>query len=57
MKLVGDAVGGFQSAMSSIGMAHNVCTFTSSDFGRTLTSYGDGADHGWGSHGNPPINN
>jgi len=50
MKLVGDAVGGFQSAMSSIGMAHNVCTFTSSDFGRTLTSNGDGADHGWGSH-------
>ena len=50
MKLVGDAVGGFQSALNSIGMGQNVCTFTSSDFGRTLTSNGDGADHGWGSH-------
>ena len=24
--------------------------FTASDFGRTLTSNGDGSDHGWGSH-------
>ena len=24
-------------------------TFTASDFGRTLTSNGDGSDHGWGS--------
>lgn len=24
--------------------------FTASDFGRTLTSNGDGTDHGWGSH-------
>jgi uncharacterized protein (DUF1501 family) len=50
MKLVGDAVGGFQSAINSMGMTKNVCSFTSSDFGRTLTSNGDGADHGWGSH-------
>jgi len=27
-----------------------VITFTQSDFGRTLTSNGDGTDHGWGSH-------
>ncbi len=27
-----------------------VTTFTASDFGRTLTSNGDGSDHGWGSH-------
>ena len=25
-------------------------TFTNSDFGRTLTSNGDGSDHGWGGH-------
>ena len=24
--------------------------FTASDFGRTLSSNGDGSDHGWGSH-------
>jgi uncharacterized protein (DUF1501 family) len=27
-----------------------VTAFTASDFGRTLTSNGDGSDHGWGSH-------
>ena len=29
-------------------MAANVTTFTQSDFGRTLTSNGDGTDHAWG---------
>ncbi len=28
---------------------HEVTTFTASDFGRTLTTNGDGSDHGWGS--------
>jgi uncharacterized protein (DUF1501 family) len=27
-----------------------VTTFTASDFGRTLSSNGDGSDHGWGGH-------
>jgi uncharacterized protein (DUF1501 family) len=27
-----------------------VTTFTGSDFGRALTSNGDGTDHGWGGH-------
>jgi len=27
-----------------------VTTFTASDFGRNLTSNGDGSDHGWGGH-------
>lgn len=31
-------------------ISNNVTTFTSSDFGRTFTSNGDGTDHGWGSH-------
>jgi uncharacterized protein (DUF1501 family) len=33
-----------------MGVADQVTTFTGSDFGRTLTSNGDGSDHGWGSH-------
>ena len=28
----------------------NTFTFTNSDFGRTLTSNGDGSDHAWGGH-------
>jgi uncharacterized protein (DUF1501 family) len=40
----------FQSAMTELGLADQVTTFTASDFGRTLTSNGDGSDHGWGSH-------
>ena len=31
-------------------MRNQVTLFTASDFGRTLTSNGDGTDHGWGSH-------
>jgi uncharacterized protein (DUF1501 family) len=33
-----------------MGIASQVTTFTASDFGRTLSSNGDGSDHGWGSH-------
>ncbi|MEO8102497.1 MAG: DUF1501 domain-containing protein [Betaproteobacteria bacterium] len=32
------------------GIANNVTAFTASDFGRTLTSNGQGSDHGWGGH-------
>ena len=45
------AIGYFDTAMSTIGgvdMRNNVTLFTASDFGRTLTSNGDGTDHGWG---------
>jgi uncharacterized protein (DUF1501 family) len=34
----------------ALGVANQVTAFTASDFGRTLTSNGDGSDHGWGSH-------
>lgn len=44
------ALAGFQSAMDTMGMSDRVTTFTASDFGRTLTSNGDGTDHGWGNH-------
>lgn len=40
----------FYSAMGTLGLANRVTSFTASDFGRTLTSNGDGTDHGWGSH-------
>jgi len=38
----------FYDAMGEINMQNAVTAYTSSDFGRTLTSNGDGADHGWG---------
>jgi uncharacterized protein (DUF1501 family) len=37
----------FNSAMNELNMADKVTTFTMSEFGRTLTSNGDGTDHGW----------
>lgn len=40
----------FQQALDEMGVAQSVTTFTASDFGRTLSSNGDGSDHGWGSH-------
>jgi uncharacterized protein (DUF1501 family) len=47
---ISDSVGAFQLAMAEIGELQNVTTFTQSDFGRTLTSNGDGTDHAWGGH-------
>ncbi len=38
----------FDSALASINKGSEVTTFTMSEFGRTLTSNGDGTDHGWG---------
>jgi uncharacterized protein (DUF1501 family) len=36
--------------MEALGIADKVTAFTASDFGRTLSSNGNGSDHGWGSH-------
>ncbi|MBB5206019.1 uncharacterized protein (DUF1501 family) [Inhella inkyongensis] len=47
---VGNGLASFQAALTELGVADRVTTFTASDFGRTLTSNGDGSDHGWGSH-------
>lgn len=38
----------FYAATVELGVANAVTTFTQSDFGRTLTSNGDGTDHAWG---------
>ncbi|CAN1490680.1 Protein of unknown function DUF1501 [Burkholderiaceae bacterium] len=55
LKMVSDACAEFDAAMVRLEGAkkipmNSVTTFTASDFGRTLTSNGDGSDHGWGSH-------
>ncbi|MFT5807315.1 MAG: hypothetical protein ACI9LG_001606 [Moritella dasanensis] len=44
------AITSFQQALASFSLTKQVTTFTASDFGRTLTSNGNGTDHGWGSH-------
>jgi uncharacterized protein (DUF1501 family) len=38
----------FYKATVELGVSSSVTTFTQSDFGRTLTSNGDGSDHAWG---------
>ena len=50
---ISHALGYFDTALGGLAggdMRNNVTLFTASDFGRTLTSNGDGTDHGWGSH-------
>lgn len=49
LSLVGPALASFYAATNELGIADQVTTFTASDFGRTLTTDGDGSDHGWGS--------
>ena len=48
LSVVSKALSEFQSAMEELGIADCVTTFTASDFGRTLTSNGNGSDHAWG---------
>jgi len=45
-----EAIGAFQQTIDGLGLAPSVTSFTSSDFGRTLSSNGNGTDHGWGGH-------
>jgi uncharacterized protein (DUF1501 family) len=47
---VAAAMAYFNANMESLLISDKVTTFTASDFGRTLSSNGDGSDHGWGSH-------
>ena len=50
MQTVNAAVDAFYQWLQQLQMENNVTLFTASDFGRTLTSNGDGSDHGWGAH-------
>ena len=45
---VSDAMTAFYDAMVELNVSDQVTQFTQSDFGRTLTSNGDGTDHAWG---------
>ncbi len=47
---VSEAMTAFYQTTALLGVANEVTAFTASDFGRTLTSNGDGSDHGWGNH-------
>ncbi len=47
---VAGALSYFYNATVGLGISDRVTTFTGSDFGRTLTTNGDGSDHGWGAH-------
>jgi uncharacterized protein (DUF1501 family) len=46
---IGGALAAFDTAMEELRVSSQVTAFTASDFGRTLSSNGDGSDHGWGS--------
>lgn len=48
LKVLDDGLYEFNSALEELGLSKNVCTFTTSDFGRSLTSNGNGTDHAWG---------
>ncbi|RXK53423.1 DUF1501 domain-containing protein [Oleiharenicola lentus] len=48
LRTVSQAVGFFNAALNETGYADRVTLFTASDFGRTLTSNGNGSDHAWG---------
>lgn len=52
-RLLGELSAGikaFDDCMVESGIGSDVTLFTAADFGRTLTSNGDGSDHGWGNH-------
>lgn len=45
---VSAALGAFYDCLVALGVQDKVTLFTASDFGRTLTSNGQGSDHAWG---------
>src|SRR5690606_39305199 len=52
MAQLSQAIAYFNQLMANpqVNAAKEATLFTASDFGRTLTSNGDGTDHGWGAH-------
>ena len=46
--VLSNAFAEFNSALEELNVADCVTTFSISDFGRTLTSNGNGTDHAWG---------
>ncbi len=45
---ISESMAAFYNATAELGVSDMVTSFTQSDFGRTLTSNGDGTDHAWG---------
>ena len=45
---VSAAIGAFYNTLTLMNIENQVTLFTASDFGRTLTSNGQGSDHAWG---------
>ena len=50
MARLSEAMSAFQDYINTNDLGSKVTAFTASDFGRTLSSNGNGSDHGWGSH-------
>jgi uncharacterized protein (DUF1501 family) len=50
LRRLSEAITAFHAATVELAIDSQVTTFTASDFGRTLTSNGNGTDHGWGNH-------
>lgn len=48
LEVVDNALYDFQTALEELGISDKVVTVVVSDFGRTLTSNGNGTDHAWG---------
>jgi uncharacterized protein (DUF1501 family) len=48
LPVVSKALKAFYDSTVELGIADKVTTFTISDFARTITSNGQGSDHGWG---------
>ena len=61
LRTISLAISDFYKALEEMGLQDKVLLATTSDFGRTLLSNGDGSDHGWGGHqfivcGDPTFN-
>ena len=50
LQRLSQALQAFYSATVELGIDSRVTSFTSSDFGRSLTINGNGTDHGWSNH-------
>ncbi|WP_251358998.1 DUF1501 domain-containing protein [Kangiella sp. TOML190] len=50
LQQISQALKYFYDLTVELGVENSVTSFTSSEFGRTLTSNGDGTDHAWGNH-------
>lgn len=50
LRTLSDAMASFYNTTVELGVENSVTTFTASEFGRTLSTNGDGSDHAWASH-------